>query len=1067
MTESKSTEEVPVASADPSTPAPALPLHAPPPAAEGEGNGTTALPASVSETASETDESGAPKKKKRKPGDETVASDAEAHQDLLAKGNPLRYLRGGATATIASFFAFLLMAHDGQLRLGVPLGILLVAIATFGVMDFVGSFDDPEDHVSTRTTLAALAVPIGQTAATLLLYAFAVAGAASGSLSQEVWGAVVTLAFLGFVASVFNLGVKLGPWRTDELGLARPLWQREGFWVIVTAALLLLPCLGSYSLWDPWETHYGEVSREILARDDWISLWWAQDGWFWSKPILDFWIQAIFMATLGVHYKPDQMLEGVGGATAHPEWVVRTPVFLLTVLAMYLIYKGVAKVFGRRAGLLGGIVLATMPDWYFLGHQTMTDMPCIAPMTSAMGLLLLGLNTDVNRWAKTYELKAGKSVFRFSAWHLVFGSIVIVALPQILYLLSRNIELLLHGDGPHGFRAHLDEFRSGSGGGNCGLPGNEACTSTMASTIPASVRTGAEGFLPSIWRFVGAFEPGLQAATWGVVVGAILYLNWGERRVRRLYYLAAWFFAAIATMGKGPEGFALPMLCTFVYVCVTKRWAELVRFELISGLLIILGVALPWYVASYVRHGSPFTDRLIFHDMFNRAFHHVHDTNEGDDTSFRFYLWQLGYALFPWTGLSALGLVYWLRRPDAADKGKGDASVLLSMWFLFGFALFSFMGTKFHHYIFPCVPPVAMLLGVVLDDLLGPGPLLTLGSVPSDATAQRAANRRLWLSLGGAFAGTALLVTGFQRFSPGSLLGTRNGELSPPSFVWGTLFASAGLGLLYMALSGFRAARRQEAPTPKKADDPSENGADASPYRDEDPAKRASRARIKVQKERRAAHEHLMIAGAAASGALLLGLVARDLIIKPDNADQPGAIRLLQLFTYNYRRAWPDSLDFSAILTGFSVVAVVFGLALAVRGLRRPLTIALLALGVVWAVWGLDVYMVKTGPHWGQHEVIQAYYDNRKGPEEPLIAYQMNWKGENFYTGNRIPAFVSSGSTFTSWLKQQREKGVKVMYFITEHGRIGGLKGEVSAKNYREVTDKVLNNKFVLVRAEL
>jgi hypothetical protein len=718
-----------------------------------------------------------------------------------------------------------------------------------------------------------------------------------------------------------------------------------------------------------------------------------------------------------------------------------------------------------------------MPDWYFLGHQTMTDMPCIAPMTSAMGLLLLGLNTDVNRRAKAYEVKVGSStVLRFSGWHLVFGSIVLVALPQILYLLSRNIELVVHGQGPHGFRAHLDEFRSGSGGGNCGLPGNEACTSTASASIPSSLRNGAEGFGPSIWRFVGAFEPGLQALVWSGVVGTILYLNWGERRVRRLYYLGAWFFAAIATMGKGPEGFGLPMLCTFVYVCVTKRWVELLRFELLSGLLIILGVAIPWYVASYVRHGSPFTDRLIFHDMFNRAFHHVHDTNEGDDTSFRFYVWQLGYALFPWTGLSALGLVYWLRRPDAADKGKGDASVLLAMWVLFGFALFSFMGTKFHHYLFPCVPPIAMLLGVVLDDLLGPGPLLGgLAAEGADASTRRGANRRLWLSLSGAAVGIALLVAGFQHFSPGSWLGTRpNSELPPASYAWGTILAILGLGILFAALRGFVSASRKEAAPPKKFDDALEKSAEAStratepytgPY--EDPAKRAARARSKAQKERRAGHEQLMIAGAAASGALILGLVARDLIIKPDNADQPGAIRLLQLFTYNYRRAWPDSLDFSSILMGFSVVAVGLGLALAVRSLRKPVTIALLALGLVWAAWGLDVYMIKTSPHWGQHEVIQAYYDNRKGPEEPLIAYQMNWKGENFYTGNRVPAFVSSGSTFTNWLKQQREKGVKVMYFITEHGRIGGLKGEVSAKSYREVTDKVLDNKFILVRAEL
>jgi hypothetical protein len=64
---------------------------------------------------------------------------------------------------------------------------------------------------------------------------------------------------------------------------------------------------------------------------------------------------------------------------------------------------------------------------------------------------------------------------------------------------------------------------------------------------------------------------------------------------------------------------------------------------------------------------------------------------------------------------------------------------------------------------------------------------------------------------------------------------------------------------------------------------------------------------------------------------------------------------------------------------------------LAIKKLRAHMTTAYLALAFVWALWGLDVYMMKTSPHWGQHEVIEAYYANRVGPNEPLVAYQMNW----------------------------------------------------------------------------
>ena len=360
---------------------------------------------------------------------------------------------------------------------------------------------------------------------------------------------------------------------------ARRLLARHGFWVLAIGACLYLPTLGIYSLWDPWETHYGEVARGILARDDWVSLWWSYQGWFYSKPILELWLQALAMATLGTHYESDHMLIGSGTTPImHPEWAVRIPNVLFTLMAMYFLYKGVAKAYGRRAGLIGALVLATMPQWFFLARQSMTDMPCIAALSTAVGLVMIGMRADETRLAPVYEVKVGKTTWRLSAWHLVFGAVIVTALPQILYLLSRNLELTLHGNGRHGFRPHWDVFTGGSKG-DCGLPGNENCTVTNPASLPKGLAPDPEGLAGSMHRLFGAFEPVLQGLLWTTVLGVALYINWGERRVRRLAYIAAWYLAAVATMAKGPEGLAIPAAAVGIWIAVTKRWKELPRLR--------------------------------------------------------------------------------------------------------------------------------------------------------------------------------------------------------------------------------------------------------------------------------------------------------------------------------------------------------------------------------------------------------------------------------------------------------------------------------------------------------
>jgi hypothetical protein len=203
------------------------------------------------------------------------------------------------------------------------------------------------------------------------------------------------------------------------------------------------------------------------------------------------------------------------------------------------------------------------------------------------------------------------------------------------------------------------------------------------------------------------------------------------------------------------------------------------------------------------------------------------------------------------------------------------------------------------------------------------------------------------------------------------------------------------------------------------------------------------------------------------SSAFAVLLVGRDLSTSV-SGDIEGQARLMHLFTYNYRRVWPsDSLNFNGILRAFTLLAALLSLASALPSLRKHALALFTIVAVLWTAWGIDIYLVKVAPHWGQRETLLAYYAARKGPQEPFVAYQMNWKGENFYSGNRVPAFVSSGAKFKTWLAEQKQRGVKVMFFTTEHSRISSLKSELGpVKGFEVLTPKALNNKFTLARAE-
>ncbi|MEP6655199.1 MAG: glycosyltransferase family 39 protein, partial [Myxococcales bacterium] len=164
--------------------------------------------------------------------------------------------------------------------------------------------------------------------------------------------------------------------------------------VILFGLLLYLPLAGTYGLFDPWETHYAEVARQMTVRHDYISLWWPgaplDADHFWSKPVLSFWLMSLFMGLFGVAGGPP----GEIALGTRAEWAARVPFCLMGVLGLWAVYLCLSRFVSRRAGVLGVLVLGTSPMYALVTRQAMTDMAFVGPMTMALALGALALFDD-------------------------------------------------------------------------------------------------------------------------------------------------------------------------------------------------------------------------------------------------------------------------------------------------------------------------------------------------------------------------------------------------------------------------------------------------------------------------------------------------------------------------------------------------------------------------------------------------------------------------------------------------------------------------------------------------
>jgi hypothetical protein len=137
-------------------------------------------------------------------------------------------------------------------------------------------------------------------------------------------------------------------------------------WAALFAIVLILPGLGNFGFWDPWELSLAERAREISESGAITDVTLA--GRYAARPPFDLAINALGMKLLGPSEWGGRLLQG-----------------LVAIGALLAVYWAGVGLLRQRAALLAVLVLGTMPLFFLQARQLTSDMGLTAALALSFG----------------------------------------------------------------------------------------------------------------------------------------------------------------------------------------------------------------------------------------------------------------------------------------------------------------------------------------------------------------------------------------------------------------------------------------------------------------------------------------------------------------------------------------------------------------------------------------------------------------------------------------------------------------------------------------------------------
>ena len=192
----------------------------------------------------------------------------------------------------------------------------------------------------------------------------------------------------------------------------------------------------------------------------------------------------------------------------------------------------------------------------------------------------------------------------------------------------------------------------------------------------------------------------ITLAIWAALVSTLEQ----ERSPRKFVILAA-LGLGLGFLMKGPVGLIIPLLVIVPVLAIERRSIALTPSDIVLGFVVMVGIAVPWYLLMWFTHGNGYLQSFFVGDNFER----FATDRFNDPRPWWFYLPVVAGGLLPWAPL----LLVWLGPITQFLRRKRDIGTIdlrLLLWALLPLAFYSISVGKQPRYILPVLPPLAILL---------------------------------------------------------------------------------------------------------------------------------------------------------------------------------------------------------------------------------------------------------------------------------------------------------------------------------------------------------------------